>query len=139
FRERLALGPLDRGLNILAQPNEWGKSTLVKALGRALFAPYRSEAEEIRQLRPAGSSLSPRVELTFHSQGERFRLVKGFLDRKACELFRWQAERWERTDESDKADQRLRELLGAPALEGRVAKPATGGVLPSLWARRDGH
>ncbi|MHA3772132.1 AAA family ATPase [Verrucomicrobiota bacterium sgz303538] len=137
FRERLILGPLDRGLNILAQPNEWGKSTLVKALSRVLFDRYRSESEEIRQLRPSGSSLSPRVDLIFHSKGERFRLVKGFLEHKACELFRWKTDQWERTDESDRADQRLRELLGAPALEGRVAKPETWGFLRYLWARQD--
>jgi exonuclease SbcC len=137
FRDRLDVGPLGAGLNILAQPNEWGKSTVVKALGRALFDRYRSEAEEIKQLRPAGSSLSPRIELVFVASGDRYRLVKGFLDRKGCELYRWSEGAWDRTDDSDRADQRLRGLLGAPVLDGRIAKPETWGFLRYLWARQD--
>jgi hypothetical protein len=137
FRDRLALGPLTPGLNILAQPNEWGKSTVVKALTRAFFDKYRSATEEIRQLRPAGSTLSPHVEVIFTTKGDRYRLVKGFLDRKKCELFRWSGADWERTDDSDRADQRLRALLGAPELEGRVAGPETWGFVRYLWARQD--
>ncbi len=137
FRERLALGPLRPGLNILAQPNEWGKSTVVQALGRALFDRYSSGAEEIRQLRPTGSSLSPRIELIFATAEGRHRLVKRFLDHRSSELFRWSGEGWDRTDESDRADQRIRELLGAPSLDGRVAKPETWGFLRYLWARQD--
>lgn len=137
FRERLSLGPLRPGLNILAQPNEWGKSTVVQALGRALFDRYSSASEEIRRLRPTGSSLSPQIELIFSTPEGRHRLVKRFLDRKSSELFRWNASQWERTDESDRSDQRIRELLGAPMLDGRVAKPETWGFLRYLWARQD--
>src|SRR6478735_1676055 len=137
FRERLALGPLQPGLNILAQSNEWGKSTVVQALGRALFDRYSSASEEIRQLRPKGSSLSPRIELIFSAAGDRHRLVKRFLDRKSSELFRWNDRHWERMAESDRADQRIRELLGAPTLDGRAAKPETWGLLRYLWARQD--
>ena len=61
FRERVAIGPIQPGLNILAQPNEWGKSTLVEALGRAFFDRYNSGADPIRRLRPAGTTLSPQV------------------------------------------------------------------------------
>ncbi len=137
FRDRVSAGPFEKGLNILARPNEWGKSTLLKALSRAFFDRYSSAAEPIMQMRPAGGTLSPRVSVVFQAQGGRFRLVKRFLEGKSCELFRWTAERWERTDESDRADQRVRELLGAPALEGRTAKPETWGFVRYLWARQD--
>lgn len=137
FRERLVLGPLQPGLNILAQANEWGKSTVVQALGRALFDRYSSASEEIRQLRPTGSSLSPRIGLVFSTGTERHRLEKRFLDRKSSELFRWNDHDWERMAESDRADQRVRELLGAPVLDGRIARPETWGLLRYLWARQD--
>ena len=61
FRERMTLEDLAPGLNVLAQPNEWGKSTIVNALGRAFFDRYSSVSKAIRQLRPAGTSLSPRI------------------------------------------------------------------------------
>ncbi|HEV7401697.1 MAG TPA: hypothetical protein VGO11_02180 [Chthoniobacteraceae bacterium] len=137
FREAIAVGPLAPGLNILAQPNEWGKSTIIHALCRALFEKYSSQSEEIRQLRPAGTSLSPRIEVCFTARGDRHRLVKKFLEGRSSELHRWNGGAWERTDESDKADQRVRELLGAPALEGRLAKPGTWGLIQYLWCRQD--
>jgi DNA repair exonuclease SbcCD ATPase subunit len=137
FRDRLELGPFDQGLNVIAQPNEWGKSTLIKALSRAFFDRYSSGAEAIRQLRPAGTTLSPRVAVTFASKGARFRLMKRFLDGKSSELFRWSGGAWELTDESDRADQRVRELLGAPPLEGVTPKLETWGFVRYLWARQD--
>ncbi len=137
FREPMALGPLAPGLNILAQPNEWGKSTVIQALSRALFDKYSSASEEIRQLRPAGTTLSPRVDLCFTARGDRYRLVKQFLEGRTCQLHRWNGAAWERTDESDKADQRVRELLGAPPFEGRLAKPETWGLIRYLWCRQD--
>ncbi len=137
FRERMVLGPLERGVNVLAQRNEWGKSTIVRALCHAFFDRYQAAHEGVRALRPAGSSLSPRVEVIFAAKGARHRLEKRFLDGKSCDLSRWNGAAWERTDESEAADQRLRELLGAPPLEGRTAKPETWGLVRFLWCRQD--
>lgn len=137
FRERVSVGPFAPGLNVLAQHNEWGKSTIFKAMTRALFDKYSSQSEEIKALRPKGSSLSPRIEIVFTARGGRWQLRKRFLDGKASELLRWTGGAWERTDESDKADQHLRELLGAQKLEGRTVKPETWGLLRYLWARQD--
>lgn len=137
FREPVALGPFVPGLNILAQPNEWGKSTVIHALCRALFDRYSSRSEEICELRPAGTSLSPRIELCFTARGDRHRLVKKFLDGRMSELHRWHGGAWQRTDESDKADQRVRELLGAPELANQKAKPETWGLIRYLWCRQD--
>ena len=137
FRGRVSVGPFAPGLNVLAQHNEWGKSTVFKAMTRALFDKYSSQSEEIKALRPKGSSLSPQIEIVFTARGGRWQLRKRFLDGKASELLRWAGGAWERTDESDKADQHLRELLGAQKLEGRTVKPETWGLLRYLWARQD--
>src|SRR5690606_26695208 len=53
------------------------------------------------------------------------------------ELFQWNGVDWDRIADSDRADQRVRELLGAPALDGRIARPETWGLLRYLWARQD--
>ena len=76
FRERVTVGPFAPGLNVLAQHNEWGKSTVFKALTRALFDKYSSQAEEIKALRPKGSSLSPQIELVFTARSGRWQLRK---------------------------------------------------------------
>ncbi len=137
LRDRVFVGPFDKGLSILAQPNEWGKSTLIKALGRAFFDRYTSTADPIRRLRPAGTTLSPEICAIFQARGDRYRLVKRFLDKRACELSRWDTDTWVRTDESDRADVRIRELLGAPALDGQQPRPETWGFIRYLWALQD--
>jgi hypothetical protein len=137
FRETKIIGPLDAGLNILAEPNEAGKSTVVKAITRAFFDRYNAQHEDIRSLRPAGTSLCPQVKISFAANGERYRLEKCFLDKKSSDLFRWSGEAWERVAESHQADQRVRELLGAPQPDGVMKiKPEHWGLLQFLWARQ---
>lgn len=140
FTRKIVIGPFEPGLNVLAQRNEAGKTTLVRALAHAFFDRYNAAHEEIRALRPAGTSLCPQVEVTFAVNGDRFRLTKCFLDRKSSELLRWDAAggRWGRIAESHGADEKARELLGAPPLDSAVkkVKPEHWGMLQFLWARQ---
>lgn len=137
FRERIALGPLQRGLNVLAQPNEWGKSTVIHALCRGFFEKYTAAGQEMEQCRPAGSLLSPRVEVIFAARGDRDRLRKQFFQGRSCQLARAHGDEWLLLDEADRADQRVRELLGAPPLDGRRARAETWGLIRYLWCRQD--
>src|SRR4051794_26951392 len=105
FHERIALGPLHGGLNVLAQPDEWGKSTVVQAICRGLFDPYRAGGEEIVRMQPSGTTLSPGIEITFSVQGIRYRIMKRFLEGRMSELHRWSGREWQRTDEADRADE----------------------------------
>ena len=45
FRETVRLGPLTSGLNVLAAPNESGKSTALHAVARALFDRHTTRGE----------------------------------------------------------------------------------------------
>jgi len=136
FRESVRLGPFAPGLNILAAPNESGKSTSLNAAARTLFDRHTTKSEELRALQPAGTDLAPRIAVEFETAAGRFRIEKTFLQKPTSELRTWQSDAWELTAESDLADQRVQNLLQS-SLPGRGAtKPEHWGFLSFLWARQ---
>ncbi len=136
FRERVALGPFTSGLNILAAPNESGKTTSLRAAARALFDKHTTKDAELKSLQPAGTDLSPRIAVDFETRGGRFRIEKTFLNAPRSLLQKWQEGRWEPVAEADTADRRVQELLNS-SLPGRGAtKPEHWGLLGFLWARQ---
>ncbi len=65
-------GPFVAGMNILSAPNETGKTTLLRATGRALFDRHTCKDAEIRALKPAGTDLAPRVTVEFETNEGRY-------------------------------------------------------------------
>lgn len=136
FRETVRLGPFAPGLNILAAPNESGKSTALNAAARALFDRHSTRSEEIKALQPAGTSLAPRVVVEFETRAGRFRLTKTFLLKPESQLHQQRSGAWELIADADLADQRVQSLLQS-SLPGRGAtKPEHWGFLGFLWARQ---
>lgn len=136
FRETVRLGPFAAGLNVLAAPNEAGKSTALQATARTLFDRHSTRSEEIKALQPAGTSLAPRVTVEFETRQGRFRLTKTFLQKPESHLHQLRAGAWELIAEADAADQRVQSLLQS-SLPGRGAtKPEHWGFLGFLWARQ---
>jgi hypothetical protein len=79
FREPVALEGLSGGLDVLAGPNEMGKSTLMRALEAVLFVPFSSQkAETVGRLKPLGGG-QPLIEVDFETGGTLWRLRKHFL------------------------------------------------------------
>lgn len=136
FRETVRLGPLAPGLNVLASPNESGKSTALHAAARGLFDRHSTRSEEIKTLQPAGTSLAPRVVVEFETRAGRFRLSKTFLQRPDSQLHQQRSGSWELIADADAADQRVQALLQS-SLPGRGStKPEHWGFLGFLWARQ---
>ncbi len=136
FRETVRLGPFAPGLNVLAAPNESGKSTALNAAARALFDRHSTRSEEIKALQPAGTSLAPRVVVEFETRSGRFRLFKTFLQKPESQLHQHRLGAWELIADADAADQRVQSLLQS-SLPGRGAtKPEHWGFLGFLWARQ---
>ncbi|MEM1381370.1 MAG: AAA family ATPase [Pseudomonadota bacterium] len=78
----LQLEGLTPGLNVLARPNEFGKSTILDALKAALFLPARSA--RAKTLVTQGSDADPYVEVAFSLADKSFLLRKRFaFGRKA--------------------------------------------------------
>lgn len=136
FRETLRLGPFDRGITILAAPNESGKSTVMRAVARALFDKHTTRGDEIKSLQPAGTDLAPRIAVEFATQAGRFRIEKTFLQSPRSLLRQEIAGSWQTVAEGDGADLRLQELLQS-TLPGRGATRAEHwGFFGFLWARQ---
>lgn len=136
FRTTVRLGPFAPGLNVLAAPNESGKSTALHAATRALFDRHSTRSEEIKALQPAGTSLAPRVVVEFEARAGRFRLAKTFLQKPESQLHQQRSGAWELIADADAADQRVQSLLQS-SLPGRGAtRPEHWGFLGFLWARQ---
>lgn len=59
FRKPLALSGFSDGLNIVVEPNEAGKSTLLEALRAALFVRHSAKSELVRSYCPSGDDVAP--------------------------------------------------------------------------------
>ena len=122
----VALEGLVPGLNVVCQTNEFGKSTVLRALEMFLFQPFGSGAKPVRALHTAGSEDGPEAEIAFSVDGRGYLLRKRFLRRKSAELL--DAASGQVLAEAREADERLAALLRAENVEG--------GPSGLLWVRQ---
>ena len=85
FSTPVALEGLSGQLDVLAGPNELGKSTLLRAMRCALTEKYSSTQKDVRQLQPYAGG-APLVEIDFTIDGKDWRLQKRFLAGKSALL-----------------------------------------------------
>ena len=83
FSAPIAIEGLSGGLDVLVGPNEFGKSTILKALNTALFLPHTSKKAD--DLRPYAGG-APLIELDLDVQGRSWRLRKQYLSSRSAEL-----------------------------------------------------
>ncbi|MCL4764773.1 MAG: hypothetical protein KJZ80_00890 [Hyphomicrobiaceae bacterium] len=81
FSAPVALEGLSGELDVLAGPNELGKSTILKGLQALFTAPHTSQASDIRELRPYAGG-APLIEADFEAEGRLWRLRKQYLSEK---------------------------------------------------------
>jgi len=110
FSAPVALEGLTGGLDVLAGPNELGKSTILKAVNTALFLPHTSKKQEIEELRPYTGG-APLIELDLDVQGRRWRLRKQYLSTRSAELHDLSTGQLSRGGD---AETLLTKLLGGP-------------------------
>ena len=79
--EGVAVEDIGDGLNVLAAPNEAGKSTLFDGLQALLFFKSGSTAKDIRQLQPYAGGW-PYIVADVEWDGGRYRIEKRFLGQK---------------------------------------------------------
>lgn len=134
FRQPLRLSDLQPGLNVIAGPNESGKSTLVRALRAAFFERYGSSV--MTDLQPWGdTSAAPEVNLSFLWQGQTWRLHKRFLKQKRCDLH-VDSQHWSGAE----AEEKLAALLGYEFPGKGVSKAEHWGIPGLLWIEQgSGH
>ncbi len=84
-REGLAIENIPSGLSVLAEPNEFGKSTLFEVLRVALFEKHSNRNKNVKQLESVSGS-SPLIELDFIANEKKYRIRKQFLKGSFAEL-----------------------------------------------------
>jgi len=132
FHQPFELNDLAPGLNLLAGPNEAGKSTLVQAIRAAFFERHRSAS--VNDLLPWGEpTAAPAVEIDFEWAGIPYRLAKRFLHRKRCHLQVGSKEL-----DGEEAEQHLAELLGFQFPGRGASKPEHWGIPGLLWIEQGG-
>jgi DNA repair exonuclease SbcCD ATPase subunit len=136
FRRKAAIGPLQTGINVLAAPNETGKSTFLRAAARALFDKHTCKDDEIRALQPTGSDLAPQIAVVFEHAGTRYRVVKRFLNNPQSRFSEWRGNDWQLMADGDAADERVQRLLQSSVPGRGATKTAHWGMLGFLWARQ---
>ncbi len=115
FSAPVAIEGLSGRLDVLAGPNELGKSTLLAALRLALFEKYGTARKDVKELRPYGGG-APTVEVEFEAGQKRWRVRKRFLAQPMAELMELGNGRLLRGED---AETQLRTLVGASGGMGR--------------------
>ncbi|HEX9965505.1 MAG TPA: AAA family ATPase [Allosphingosinicella sp.] len=128
FREPLTIDGLKEGLNIIIEPNEAGKSTLLEALRGAFFVRHGTRNQLAQSYAPHGESVAPRIDVEFDVGDEAWSLSKQFLRSPSVEV------RGPRGRSSgDEAVTVLQELLGFGRDTSRSGDVAAWGALGLLW------
>ncbi|AUB59867.1 hypothetical protein BK009_03765 [Methanobacterium subterraneum] len=123
---------LQDGLNILHGANESGKTTFMDSLITTFYSKHTSSSARIKSLKPWGTSLQPRSTITFTKNREKYRISKGFQEKRSI-LEKMDGNNWKKIAEGDRADKELIQLVGG-ALPGRGdTRPEQWGLGQTLW------
>ncbi len=130
FDRLVRLEGLGDGINVLAEPNEFGKSTLLAALKAVLFQQHRVKGKVGEGMRHFQHATSPVLGLGFEVDGELHRIEKRFMHREPyARLTLPDGTRIE----GDAAEDRLQAILGFGAPGRTGATPDSLGLWGALW------
>jgi DNA repair exonuclease SbcCD ATPase subunit len=126
FAQAVTVRDIAPGLNVLAAPNEAGKSTLFQAVRACVFEKHTAKHDEIRALAggPAGAPVT--IELGFEQGGAHYVARKSFLHAPRAILLKDGRE----IAAGRTADEMLHEILGLRPASGRSMDE---GALGLLW------
>src|ERR1035441_9963246 len=82
FTDRVALSGFTDGVNVLAESNEFGKSTLLAAIRGVLFERYVSRAATVAQMQHWSNKTSPVICLEFELASGLYKIEKRFLHKE---------------------------------------------------------
>jgi len=131
FRKPITISGFTDDLNIIVEPNETGKSTLLEALRAAFFIRHSAKSELVRSYCPFGDDVAPKVAVAFEIDGAAWRIEKQFLKSAHVALIGPNGRL-----ESDAAEERLQTLLGFERNNSRGNDPETRGALGLLWVEQ---
>ena len=125
FAQAVTIANIAPGLNVLAAPNEAGKSTLFRAVRACMFEKHTAKSETIRELASDGASLPVTVEMGFEHRGAQYLVRKTFLSSARASLMKDGRE----IAAGRAADEELHDLLGLKPGSGKNVDTGTFGLL----------
>lgn len=125
FGTRSEIAGLGSGVNILAAGNEFGKSTIFKAVRACLFERHNTKNEDVRNLASEGLSLPVTVTIGFDHADASYTLTKSFIKSASASLKRGSTE----IARNREADEKAWELLGISPGSGRSVDEAAFALL----------
>jgi hypothetical protein len=128
FRAPISIANLTEGLNIVIEPNEVGKSTLLEALRAAFFVRYNTKNQLAQSYAPHGDAVGPKIEVSFVANGKPWSVAKRFLKNPSIDVTGPQGRA-----QGEEAEARLNALLGSTRDTSRAGDVATYGALGLLW------
>lgn len=128
FRSPVVIEGLTDGLNVIIEPNEMGKSTLLEALRAAFFVRFNTRNQLAQSFAPHGDAVGPEVEVAFDVDGAPWSVTKRFLRSASVEV-----SGPEGSAQGEEAEARLNALLGSVRDTSRGGDVATYGALGLLW------
>ncbi|WP_298165302.1 AAA family ATPase [Novosphingobium sp.] len=131
FRDPVRIDGFTDGFNVVVEPNETGKSTLLEALRAAFFIRHSAKTELVRSYVPIGDDVAPRVAVEFTLREQPWLLEKQFMKSAYVRLTGGGGRR-----ESDAAEEALQELLGFERGNNRGSDPETRGPFGMLWVEQ---
>ncbi|MBK8841013.1 MAG: AAA family ATPase [Hyphomonadaceae bacterium] len=131
FRKPVELVGFGSGLNLICEPNEVGKSTVLEAMRAVLFERHSAKGEKVKSFRPQGDEVAPQLVLEFEVGGEAWTVEKKFWDKPTVTLTNG-IKRFQ----SDEAEEKLQSLLGFARAGNRGADDESRGALGLLWVEQ---
>lgn len=128
FRTPLVIEGLTDGLNVVIEPNETGKSTLLEVLRAAFFVRFNTRNQLAQSFAPHGDAVGPEVEVAFDIDGEPWSVTKHFLRSASVEVSGPQGRA-----QGEEAETRLNALFGSVRDTSRGGDVETYGALGLLW------
>lgn len=128
FRNPVVIDGLTDGLNIVIEPNETGKSTLLDALRAAFFVRHGTRNQLAQSYAPHGDAVGPEIKVSFDAAGSPWTLTKRFLKSPMIEVTGPQGRA-----QGDEAEARLHALLGSIRDTSQRGDAGSYGALGLLW------
>lgn len=128
FRDPMAIEGLTDGLNIVIEPNETGKSTVLEALRAAFFVRHGTKNQLAQSFAPYGEAVGPEIQVSFDADGAPWTVTKRFLRGASIEVTGPQGKA-----QGEETEARLHALLGSVRDTSQKGDAGTYGALGLLW------
>ena len=130
FTDPIILTDIADGVNVLAEGNEFGKSTLLAAIRGVLFERHVSKAANVASMQHWTNKTSPTVELEFELSSGRYKIEKRFLHKEPYARLTMPNGT---IHHGEAAEEHLQHILNFTQAGKTGSKPENVGMWAALW------